>query len=192
MISWDVFSLYTNTRDCYEKGKTVNFSKDVYIGRYRNQNKLIKSYCERIACEINNHYFTLEDFKCYLIHHYLLHETLFWSQIKIKKIPKIAPLFSKNKLYKDKELMLEISLKTEINDMETLYRVNSNGNNILMDFIEKGRISPVFYLKFFPKEFPISKYSKSRQIKIINETIKKIKKNKGEKEWLQRKLKEEK
>ena len=58
-----------------------------------------------------------------------------------------------------------------------------------MDFIEKGFISPAFYVKYFPTEFPESKHSVNKTTEQINKTTIKIKKNKGVKKWVSEKEK---
>ena len=190
MNSIVIFSTYTNIREYFEKGKMVPFSKIVFSGRLDRQKPWVKDLCSRITNQINNSIFSIVDFKFYLIHHYFFKETLFWKEINVKEIPQIASLFTKNNLSLEKEFMIETAQKSNITSMETLYKINSNGNNILMDFMEKDFISPAFYYKYFPVEFPESKYSENQKTKTINKTIKKIKKHKGENKCLRKQIEE--
>ena len=192
MDSLEVFSAYTNIIEFFEKDKGDNFSKIVYVGRLERQKLWVKDICYRIANEINNGYYSIENFKCYLIYQYFFNEKFFWNKIKTKEIPQIAFLFSKTTLDNNKTFVLELSKKTNISKMQELFEINSNGNNMLLDFIHKKYISPAFYFRFYKEQIPNSnRYEESKKQKIINKTIKKIKKNKGVTTWLKQQLKKQ-
>ena len=54
MDSREVFGVYTNITECFEKDRNVSFNKPVFIGRLQKQKVWVKDICSRITNEINN------------------------------------------------------------------------------------------------------------------------------------------
>ena len=91
-----------------------------------------------------------------------------WKDIKISDILTNKKIYTPKQLTKDKEFILNLSKRVKIKSINIYYKVNANGNNILLDLILDKYISPVFYVRML-------KYREDEKQKYIpSDTLKKV------------------
>jgi len=185
-----VFSTFQNVKSYFEKGKDIDFNSRVSTIWLNRSPDYVKGYCEKIVRYINNGHFDLQDFKIYLLYHFIFNDRLYWKDVKVTEIQRISTLFTEKNLRKEEAFMLELAKKLKIKNINTYYKTNSDGNNILLDLILKGMISPLFYIVMFEHGWDESenKYDVSNQLIKLNNITKLILNRKGERRWLKARL----
>ena len=98
-----------------------------------------------------------------------------WNNVDERKVKDISRMFTGKQLAKDTKFVEELIEKTEFNNISELYKVNSNGNNILLDLILDNKMSLAFYINNFKNGmscFDSAKYELSEKLRRVNESIK--------------------
>ena len=83
----DIYSVYMNCQTLYKKVKYDNLHQRVYKGRFDKIKKgtpYIYKLCTEIWNGIQNSHYSIEDFKVYLIHNYILEGKIAWKDIASK------------------------------------------------------------------------------------------------------------
>lgn len=174
-----IFSFLHNCKTCFEKYKVVDLDKPVNKVHFSRQPKYLIDICSKVVGRINNNHFNFYDFKMYILTQYMFKEKINWSEIKLDTISDASKNCSNIKYEKDSEYIKNLLNAIEM-DVSDLFKVNSNGNNILLDLIIEGKVSPIYYILQYhnPDEFFANpKYDISSKLDLINkrtETIKNI------------------
>lgn len=136
--------------------KGINGGKNVemYIS-----NSLIKmkgihliNACNKMYTSYMNHHFTMKDFCLHILNEMLCRpseEFLYIpSNWNVENISKVSALFTREQLKKDQEFIIQVSKKTGLDSIEKYYNINSNGESIAFDFLNKRYISPIFIMRY--------------------------------------------
>lgn len=142
-----IFSIFRNCQLFVEKEKSINLGDIWYHGVYNKQREFVKVKCSEVVKYINNGFFTFGDFKIYLLNHYIFNNKMIWRDIKISDILISKKIYTKKQLDKDKKFILDLNEKVKFKDINTYYKVNADGSNILYDLILKKYITPIFYVR---------------------------------------------
>jgi len=126
--------------------------KKVSVFCFNKSRPYYKSISKRIYNDIENNFYSHEDFiMCYI------HEALFEEgyvvdihKLKLDRIREILKLYTTKQLNKDKEFILEINQELKLN-IEDLFKVNEQGESIVFNLIKKNYIHPIFYIKYSKK-----------------------------------------
>ena len=86
-------------------------------------------------------------------------------------------MYTHMQFLKDKMFILKLNEKLGFNNIGDLFYVNSNGNNILIDLMAEGKVSPIFYIMMYKKgvkQCITSKYKTSALYNRVNKITKAI------------------
>lgn len=151
-----IFSIVKNIKDIFEKNKKVNIFKLVHEVHYENvlKNRRCKNMItiyKNIYNDIENNYYSIEDFVIALCYMYIFADTLKITSLYKKNILMVNDLFSSNRLQKDKELILNIDKKVKLGHISKYFNINENGESIIYMLIKTKKISPNFFITFSNK-----------------------------------------
>lgn len=177
--SINVFSFLHNCKQCFNLNKNIDLDKTVNIMHFNRQPEFVIKLCDKIVGRIKNNHFNFYNFKLYILTKYLLNETVNWRDIKIDDVYEISEKCTDKKYARDNIFIDSLLMKIKLG-RSSLLTVNSNGNNILLDLILDGKISPIYYVLQYENPddyFKDPKYDLSNKLTLINkrtETIKQI------------------
>ena len=137
MKSNNIYSIFRNIENTMKRNvrKEHPFHRLLLGKIFDNERLGIKQQCISITRHINSNLFSLNDFKCYMLYKHFFLEKVTWKDVDIKEIPLVAKLFAPKTLKKETQLIKDICERANISDMDSLYKINSNGNNILLDLL---------------------------------------------------------
>lgn len=142
----DVLSIYANCYKVFKKLKYVDIDKRVFIKQWENSKPFIVTKCEKIWNDIQNSYYSLDDFKIYLLHNYLLGGKCGWSDIITDDIVKVIKLYDKPQFIIDQQTILEISKEiSEITNIKDYFYINEDGESLVYSLIINKHVNPIFY-----------------------------------------------
>ena len=171
-----VYSIFAKYKKYFEKNINIkNFESNVSMTQFSRLKPYTLARCRKVAREINNCHYTLDDYKNYLMYLCLFNKKLSWKQINSENVKLTANLFTRKQFELDKKFIIELNKKVKLESIEEYYQINSDGNNFLFNLILDRSISPIFYYKMFVKT-KSKKYEESDNLKLFNATINKIKK----------------
>lgn len=175
--SINIFSFVHNCKQCFEADKLVDLDKTTNPMHFNRQPEFVVRMCDKIIGSIKNSHFSFYDFKIYVFMLYLFKNKVNFRDININDIVGVKEKCTNKRFEKD-GMFIDGLLKKVNLDISDLWLVNSNGNNILLDLILEGKISPIYYvLTYKPFDYDSAKYDVSDDLKLINrrtETIKNI------------------
>jgi len=174
--SINIFSFLHNCKQCFNSDKDIDLNKTVNKMHFNRQQEFVVRLCDKIVGGIKNNHFSFYDFKLYIFTLYLFNDKVNWHDIKINDINEVSKKCTNEQYIKD-NTFIDSLLKTLKLDISHLMMVNSNGNNILLDLIIEGKISPIYYILKYKKLDVKNKYDISNKLELINkrtETIKHI------------------
>lgn len=164
-----IFSVFTNCKNFVEKKKSPKIDDVLNINYYNRNSPYVKSKVKEALRFMNNGFFDLKDFKTFMLYSYIYRDKMQWKDVKMSNIMACKTLFTKKQLDKDKEFILNLSKKVgKIKDINTFYRVNANGKNILLDLLLDKYISPFFYIRMSKYRTPYKRTYK------VSDILKKI------------------
>jgi hypothetical protein len=170
-----VFSFFYNCRKCFSEGVDIkNLNSLVNTVHYNRQGKYIMEKCSNIVRRIRSNNFSFFQYKVYILYLSIFKDTVNWNDIDLNDIIKIARLFTSRQFQKDKDFLLQLNKKLSFENINFLYKVNANGNNIMLDLVLKNKISPYTYMKLYREDI-YKKYISSITLNRINRITEMIK-----------------
>jgi len=154
ITSINIFSFLHNCKLVFVENKDVDINKTVNKMHFSRQPNYVIDICSRIVGRINNNHFSFYDFKLYVFMMYLLKDKVNWKDIVLTDVIIVSKKCSNERYLKDNTFVDSILNKLDM-EFSDLLKVNSNGNNILLDLILQGKISPVYYVMRYnqPEEY---------------------------------------
>lgn len=136
----------------YLKGKDVETFVD---NSYRTKiDGRLKYICENLYTKHQNKHFTMRQYCFYILNMLLCSsdEILFKpSEWELEQISNIGELFEISRLKKDRETIKQILEKLNLETDDKLFNINSNGESIIVDFLLKKYISPIYIMRYMSK-----------------------------------------
>lgn len=178
----EIFSFFHNCKQVFTDKKEISLDRLVNVVHFNRQSRFIMSKCNKVVQGINNNHYSFYNYKQYVLNLYMFNKKVSWGMVIPNDIAKIKKLFSNERYKKDKQFVenLVVRLKSDASkkfNVYNMYDVNSNGNNILLDLISSGEISPMYYLMNYQKvkeNVNSTKYEASDNLSRLNETTEKI------------------
>lgn len=140
----NIFSLFVNISKVMTKRKYSNIDAVAFAGWFAKQKQYIVSKCEDIACHINSGHYSYHDVKMYMLHLYLYGDDVKWSDLSNTNVSRYVN--SGDSLDKDKSVMIEISKRLGISNLNDYYKVNVDGKSLIYELIINKNVSSWFYL----------------------------------------------
>jgi len=161
-----------------KNGREVDLDSNIHPIVFERQRPLIKQKCANIVAYINSGHFKFLDFKLFVLYSYTLLNRFNWGKVTLETVKNSMVNFDPNRYNQDKIYVKELSERLDIKHIRELFKINSNGNNILYDLIYQGELSPMLYIKKYDiglREFEKSKYELSPELILFNKGIQLIK-----------------
>jgi hypothetical protein len=159
---YDVFALYTNFKDIFEK----DIDKSIYHGvrkkLYLNQKDFVKNTCVYISNLWIQGQIKENDILNYFTLMYLENGKISWTNIRSMDIVECKKLTTKSRIESDKKFLDEVNEKFGVSGYSKYFRINSNGFNLMYELIQKNHISPFTYLILY-ENCDSGKYEKSNK-----------------------------
>jgi hypothetical protein len=145
---WRVFSILKNVEKI-SKGKIINNIDDLVAYQwYERAPKYVVDRCGRIYNEIENHWYTYQDFIIYVLYLYLFEEKLDYKKLKYDGIKIILEKLTKKEIKKDQEKLKQINQEVKLKNITEYFKIKSDGEPIIFKLIEQEIISPMFFIKY--------------------------------------------
>lgn len=143
-----VFSIIQNTKLMIEKNRDVKLSNIVPKIWFNRSRDFTKRLCQTIYNDIENSFYTYNDFKVTLLYIYIFNRRMNYNELTEKNINRIKKIFSPKQLKKDQDFLLELNKRLKL-DISDYFKINERGKNTAYeDLIMKQRVSPYFYLLY--------------------------------------------
>lgn len=143
-----VFSIIHNVKKRIKDGKTpiYRICTTIHFNKSIEKDSYVVQCAKRIFNDIENGYYSLEDFVIALCYEYIWNNNVNLTQIKKEKIQLIKKLFTKEQLEKDKKFILELNKRVKLKGIKEYLKVNEKGTSIIYELIKNRKISPIFFL----------------------------------------------
>jgi hypothetical protein len=136
----------------------------------------IKNNCNRIASEIFSNRYTFLEFKIMTLYNLLFNKNSDIKNINFNSIKLIRKILTQKALEKDREMILSLKNDVPFDDISFLFRFNSDDVSFLYTFIQKGIISPMFWLRYYKDEyFKKNEFIETKQHKHFRNVMKLLK-----------------
>lgn len=148
---YKVFSLYKRCDFIFYKG---NFEavEDIYApvsaSLWDNANDFIKTNCTRIYNQIENFWYSYDDFALMMKYDCLFNQSVALDKLDKSFYDSMMMELSKLKFNEDKKLLIEVNKKIGLPDINSFFYINPKGDSIVYDLIMKKAISPIFFIKY--------------------------------------------
>lgn len=146
-----VFSVACNCSDFIKKNKDVDLFKRSHHIRYERSSSFFKDNSKRIYNEIENCYYTLNEFAVFLLYNEIVKDKLPINKIRSDIIIETMKLFTNKKLKEDLTLLSEIYKQLKFKSINDYFKIREDGLNIAYHLIITKKISPIFYLRNLEK-----------------------------------------
>jgi len=144
-----VFSIFLHVQRQLERKKKVFFSDKINPTSNRvfdRSSIYVRSNVNRIYNEIENSYYTLNDYMIALLCS-KLHGKFDFRMVRKKEIVQLKGVFNEKRLSADKEFLLALKRKLSLN-MKDLFGLRENQESIIFELLEKEYISDAFSVKY--------------------------------------------
>lgn len=120
---------------------------------WERQPEYIQRHCNRICSEIYSNRYTFFNFKISILNNLLFNKNIDLKNINLKSVERIKKLYTKERLEKDKNTILDLKEDIDFQDINIFFKINFNDISYLYEFIQKGFISPIFWIKYYKNDY---------------------------------------
>jgi len=151
-----VFSVYQNVNRLIKSKNAPSYFdifKSASIIWYNRSHPNIKRFCERVYNEIENHFYSLEEFALTILVENIYNKRCELSSLTSKNINSTKDIFSKERFLLDQQLILDMNAQTHVKSLADYFSINRMGVSIVYELImhEKRFLSPYFFLRYEDK-----------------------------------------
>ena len=121
------------------------------ICNFNRTNKNLINRCKTFYNDIENGYYTHNDFIISYLHEALFVDKHTLIKLNKKRIKEIKKTLTAKQFNIDKEFLLSINKSPNNIDYHEFFKINNDGKNIIYDLIKNEYITTIFYLFFYRK-----------------------------------------
>jgi hypothetical protein len=140
-------------KKCKKKDVNIDLTKIVKEFPVKKIRPNISTKCSELYSDIENGYYGYKELITYFVHQNIYDKNIGLYNVNKKEIKALKKQYNKKQLKEDKQTILSVCKKLNINNIKELFEINVDGENLVYSMVLSNTISPIFYLQYYKKYF---------------------------------------
>lgn len=146
------YSLINNISKFVKRGIPENLEQTCYFLQYERQKPFLKELHKKIWNDYENGFFTLVEFKIYLLYKHLTCKSFFVNSVNTGEVKNTYKLFSDEQWKKDQDIILGICNNINIKNIKDFLSIKmEDGCDKVEILVKEEKISPIILVKYSDK-----------------------------------------